>query len=78
MKLVHLTLPRSLLSDPALLESRVKQIVTITGMTNINEKRLFRYAVLTGSVQDNKLQELHTLQNLEVEVEIDSVRQAAT
>jgi hypothetical protein len=78
MKLVHLTLSRSLLSDPSLLKSKVQQIVTATGMTDINEKRLFRYAVLTGSVQDSKLQYLHDLRNTGIGIEIDSIRQLAT
>jgi hypothetical protein len=75
MTRVHLTLPRNLLSDPAQLRKEAERIATATGMTEINERRLSRYAILTGSVQDNKLQELEKISN--VSVEIDSIQQIA-
>jgi hypothetical protein len=70
---VHLTLSRSLLSDPVMLQREADRIIEAAGMTEINEQRLSRYAILSGLVQDNKLQELEKISN--VSVEIDSIKQ---
>jgi hypothetical protein len=75
MTLVHLTLPRTLLSNPALLRKEADRIVAAIGMTEINDRRLSRYAILSGSVQENKLQEIEKISN--VGFEVDSIQQIA-
>lgn len=76
MTRVHLTLSRSLLADPVMLHREADRIIKTTGMTEINDRRLSRYAILTGLVQDSKLQELQRISN--VSVEIDSIKQIAS
>lgn len=76
MTRVHLTLSRNLLSDPVQLRREAKRIAEATGMTEINDRRLSRYAILTGSIQDSKLQELEKISD--VSVEIDSIKQIAS
>lgn len=73
---VHLTLSRSLLSDPVTLQREADRIIKASGMTEINDRRLSRYAILSGFVQDSKLQELEKISN--VRVEIDSIKQIAS
>lgn len=76
MTRVHLTLPRSWLCDPAMLQREVDRIIKTTGMIEINDRRLSRYAILSGSVQDNKLPELEKISN--ISVEIDSIKKIAS
>lgn len=76
MTLVHVTLPNDLLSDPVSLRDRADQIVKMTHMTGVNDKRLSRYAILSGLVQESRIPELRSLPD--VVVEIDEVRKPAS
>jgi hypothetical protein len=64
---VNITLSKETLQDPVRLEMVKNTILNISGMTGINEKRLQRYGILSGSLPKSKLPQLSNIK------EIDSI-----
>jgi hypothetical protein len=75
MTLVHVTLDTSLVKDTELLNKTVSKIIDSTGMVNINQKRLYRYGIVSGEVSASQLQTIRELENVRA-VEADQTRYA--
>jgi len=54
MKRIHVTLDKSLLGRADQLAICRDQVVAVSGMKDIDEKRLQRYGVLTGTIEEEE------------------------
>lgn len=54
MKRIHVTLDKNLLGQADQLAVCRDQVVAVSGMKDIDEKRLQRYGVLTGTVEEEE------------------------
>jgi hypothetical protein len=58
---IHVTLTESALTNANLLKSIVSKIVEATDMSDINQKRLERYGILSGIVDDKKIEVVRSI-----------------
>lgn len=64
MTLVHVNLSPELISNRAQLDQIAQAIVDATGMTKVNQKRLHRYAILSGYIPREQLPKLEQLEGV--------------
>lgn len=74
MTIVHVTLTEVARGDEAL-KLRVKRLIAKLGMQDINEKRYARYGVLTGVIDEGKLDQIREIPAVAA-VECDQERRA--
>ncbi|MBX9603977.1 MAG: hypothetical protein K2X35_23425 [Bryobacteraceae bacterium] len=69
----HIALNDTVFENPDALDATVAEIRKVSGVFDVNEKRLARYGILTGAVDDSKLAAIRTVPGVQ-SVEIDGVR----
>jgi predicted ATPase with chaperone activity len=74
---VHVNLSPSLLSDQQTLRSVAMNIVTQADMKEVNYDRLYKYAVLTGTVRSDEVKSIRKLDGVSA-VSADEIRYAAS
>jgi len=75
MRRVHVTLAKDLLNDPGRMEQLKQKLVDDHSMSQVNEKRLKRYGIMSGMLPENKFDEVRKLGGVE-SVDLDEVRHA--
>lgn len=75
-RLMHITLNEEVIENEALRERTVARIQTTTGFTPSNSKRLERYGVLSGLVDEDKREELRRVEGV-ASVEEDSIKRSS-
>jgi hypothetical protein len=76
MKRIHVTLDKNLLAQADQLALCRDQVVAVSGMRDIDEKRLQRYGVLTGTIEeDERLPAIRNVEGVSA-VEADEIRYA--
>jgi hypothetical protein len=74
-KRVHVTLNRSLLGQTDQLARARDRIVAVSGMRDVDEHRLQRYGVLSGTVDIAKLPAIHSVDDVTA-VDVDQLKYA--
>jgi hypothetical protein len=74
---VHVNLSPSLLSDQQALRSVAMNIVEQAGMKEVNYDRLYKYAVLTGTVRQDEVRSICKLDGVSA-VSADEIRYVAS
>jgi hypothetical protein len=74
---VHVVLNKDILADPIELQRTLEEIVERSGLGNINQKRLARHGLLTGSIAPDRLAALKDITQVS-SVEIDSEKFATS
>lgn len=74
-KRVHVTLNQSLLGQTDRIARARDRIVAVSGMQDIDERRLQRYGVLSGTVDVAKLPEIHSVDGVTA-VDVDQLKYA--
>lgn len=75
MPKVHITLIRETVASPARVHSALARIEALSGITGVNERRLYRYGILSGEVPQDSIEELRTLDEVK-SVTVDSLQRA--
>jgi hypothetical protein len=75
MMRVHVTLEKTLLGKAEALARLRDRVVAVSAMRDIDEKRLQRYGVLSGTIDEGKVQALQHVDGV-VAVEPDELRYA--
>lgn len=76
MKRIHVTLDKNLLGKADRLAICRDHVVAVSGMRDIDEKRLQRYGVLTGTIEgDERLPAIRDVEGVAA-VEADEIRYA--
>lgn len=75
MAKVHITLARGVAGSREQRERARARIEAVSGITDVNEKRLDRYGIVSGEVAPERLDDLRDLHEVQA-VEIDDTKHA--
>lgn len=75
-KRIHVTLSKDVLDDPAALADVVEKVQATADMTDVNERRLKRYGVLSGLAAEERIGKIRGLPGVDA-VNEDEVRKTS-
>ena len=75
MAKVHIILSAEALQSPEALQETLTCVRELMGLDGVNERRLTRYGMLSGTVRTEDLPTLRTVPGVEA-VEVDQIRRA--
>lgn len=75
LRRVHVTLCQEVLDDPELMDRLKQEMIHDHEMSDVNEKRLKRYGIMTGTVPEDKAEGLRKLKHVK-SVDLDETRRA--
>jgi len=75
LKRVHVTLSQEVLDNPELIDHLKQELIQNHNMSDVNEKRLKRYGIMSGTVPENMADGLRQMKHVE-SVDLDETRHA--
>ena len=72
-KKVHITLGKQVLDDPKLMGEVKQNLISKFQMTNVNDRRLTRYGIMSGNLPENVLEQVRGLAEVE-SLDVDELK----